>query len=181
MKYTILTHSSPVKVDEFKSIKKFKIFNTNNLWVSLKAIERYEKHMHAHTHNCPHAHARHTRPQAVTRSRIRIYFVTVTLTYSPIPLLSHSPTLSPTIIHLCRVVKEGVLEKEVDIIVNHKKMANGQAVIQLESAGECSVRVCMCIFVRPTHTHTHSLTNSRSRHSVLQERQRNQCAEVSYE
>jgi UTP--glucose-1-phosphate uridylyltransferase len=30
----------PSKVDEFKSIKKFKIFNTNNLWVSLKAIER---------------------------------------------------------------------------------------------------------------------------------------------
>eukprot|EP00027_Filamoeba_sp_ATCC50430_P000960 CAMPEP_0168555250 /NCGR_PEP_ID=MMETSP0413-20121227/8230_1 /TAXON_ID=136452 /ORGANISM="Filamoeba nolandi, Strain NC-AS-23-1" /LENGTH=501 /DNA_ID=CAMNT_0008586079 /DNA_START=104 /DNA_END=1609 /DNA_ORIENTATION=- len=27
------------KVDEFKSIKKFKIFNTNNLWVSLKAIK----------------------------------------------------------------------------------------------------------------------------------------------
>ena len=27
-------------VDEFKSIKKFKIFNTNNLWVSLKAIKR---------------------------------------------------------------------------------------------------------------------------------------------
>ena len=28
------------KVDEFKSIKKFKIFNTNNLWVNLKAIKR---------------------------------------------------------------------------------------------------------------------------------------------
>lgn len=27
-------------VDDFKSIKKFKIFNTNNLWVSLKAIKR---------------------------------------------------------------------------------------------------------------------------------------------
>ncbi|KAJ3109563.1 UTP-glucose-1-phosphate uridylyltransferase [Physocladia obscura] len=27
-------------VEEFKSIKKFKIFNTNNLWVSLKAIKR---------------------------------------------------------------------------------------------------------------------------------------------
>ena len=27
-------------VDEFKSIKKFKIFNTNNLWVSLRAIKR---------------------------------------------------------------------------------------------------------------------------------------------
>ena len=26
-------------MDEFKSIKKFKIFNTNNLWVSLKAIK----------------------------------------------------------------------------------------------------------------------------------------------
>jgi UTP--glucose-1-phosphate uridylyltransferase len=29
------------KVDEFKSIKKFKIFNTNNLWVSLKAIKEF--------------------------------------------------------------------------------------------------------------------------------------------
>jgi UTP--glucose-1-phosphate uridylyltransferase len=28
------------KVEEFKSIKKFKIFNTNNLWVNLKAIAR---------------------------------------------------------------------------------------------------------------------------------------------
>jgi len=28
------------KVDEFKSVSKFKIFNTNNLWVSLKAIKR---------------------------------------------------------------------------------------------------------------------------------------------
>jgi len=28
----------PSKVDEFKSIKKFKIFNTNNLWVNLKAM-----------------------------------------------------------------------------------------------------------------------------------------------
>ncbi|KAJ3119412.1 UTP-glucose-1-phosphate uridylyltransferase [Physocladia obscura] len=27
-------------VEEFKSVKKFKIFNTNNLWVSLKAIKR---------------------------------------------------------------------------------------------------------------------------------------------
>ena len=27
-------------VDEFKSIKKFKIFNTNNLWISLPAIKR---------------------------------------------------------------------------------------------------------------------------------------------
>lgn len=27
-------------VDEFKSVKKFKIFNTNNLWVNLKAIDR---------------------------------------------------------------------------------------------------------------------------------------------
>jgi UTP--glucose-1-phosphate uridylyltransferase len=27
-------------VDEFKSVKKFKIFNTNNLWVNLRAIER---------------------------------------------------------------------------------------------------------------------------------------------
>lgn len=27
-------------VDDFKSIKKFKIFNTNNLWISLRAIKR---------------------------------------------------------------------------------------------------------------------------------------------
>lgn len=30
-------------VEEFKSIKKFKIFNTNNLWVSTKAIDRVVK------------------------------------------------------------------------------------------------------------------------------------------
>jgi len=30
----------PSKVEEFKSIKKFKIFNTNNLWINLKAIDR---------------------------------------------------------------------------------------------------------------------------------------------
>jgi len=29
------------KVDEFKSIKKFKIFNTNNLWIHLPSIETY--------------------------------------------------------------------------------------------------------------------------------------------
>lgn len=28
------------KVDEFKSVSKFKIFNTNNLWVNLKAIQK---------------------------------------------------------------------------------------------------------------------------------------------
>lgn len=33
----------PSKVDEFKSIKKFKFFNTNNLWVNLKAIQRVLK------------------------------------------------------------------------------------------------------------------------------------------
>lgn len=27
-------------VDEFKSIKKFKVFNTNNLWARLDAIDR---------------------------------------------------------------------------------------------------------------------------------------------
>jgi len=27
-------------VDEFKSITKFKVFNTNNLWASLRAIDR---------------------------------------------------------------------------------------------------------------------------------------------
>jgi len=31
------------KIDEFKSIKKFKIFNTNNLWINLRAIERLIK------------------------------------------------------------------------------------------------------------------------------------------
>lgn len=30
-------------VDEFKSIKKFKIFNTNNLWISLSAIDKLMK------------------------------------------------------------------------------------------------------------------------------------------
>ena len=29
------------KVEEFKSIKKFKIFNTNNLWIHLPSIETY--------------------------------------------------------------------------------------------------------------------------------------------
>jgi len=33
----------PSKIDEFKSIKKFKIFNTNNLWINLRAIERVVK------------------------------------------------------------------------------------------------------------------------------------------
>jgi len=33
----------PQYVEDFKSIKKFKIFNTNNLWVSLKAIARVLK------------------------------------------------------------------------------------------------------------------------------------------
>ncbi|GFX71633.1 UTP--glucose-1-phosphate uridylyltransferase [Trichonephila clavipes] len=27
-------------VDEFKSVKKFKIFNTNNLWIKLEGISR---------------------------------------------------------------------------------------------------------------------------------------------
>lgn len=38
----------PSKVDEFKSIKKFKIFNTNNLWISLKALKNFidQDHMH---------------------------------------------------------------------------------------------------------------------------------------
>src|SRR4051812_29916090 len=30
----------PQHMEEFKSIKKFKIFNTNNLWINLKAIKR---------------------------------------------------------------------------------------------------------------------------------------------
>lgn len=30
-------------VDEFKSVSKFKIFNTNNLWVSLAAIKRLQE------------------------------------------------------------------------------------------------------------------------------------------
>ncbi|CAN0913897.1 UTP--glucose-1-phosphate uridylyltransferase [Linum grandiflorum] len=34
------THDDTAKVGEFKSIEKFKIFNTNNLWVNLNAIKR---------------------------------------------------------------------------------------------------------------------------------------------
>lgn len=30
-------------VDEFKSVSKFKIFNTNNLWISLSAIKRLQE------------------------------------------------------------------------------------------------------------------------------------------
>jgi UDP-N-acetylglucosamine pyrophosphorylase len=30
----------PEHVDDFKSVKKFQIFNTNNIWISLKAIKR---------------------------------------------------------------------------------------------------------------------------------------------
>ena len=30
-------------VDEFKSVSKFKIFNTNNLWISLGAIKRLQE------------------------------------------------------------------------------------------------------------------------------------------
>lgn len=30
----------PEHVEDFKSIKKFKIFNTNNLWIDLKAVKR---------------------------------------------------------------------------------------------------------------------------------------------
>lgn len=30
-------------VDEFKSVTKFKIFNTNNLWISLSAIKRLQE------------------------------------------------------------------------------------------------------------------------------------------
>lgn len=30
-------------VDEFKSVTKFKIFNTNNLWISLAAIKRLQE------------------------------------------------------------------------------------------------------------------------------------------
>lgn len=30
-------------VDEFKSVSKFKIFNTNNLWISLAAIKRLQE------------------------------------------------------------------------------------------------------------------------------------------
>lgn len=28
------------QVDDFKSVSKFKIFNTNNLWISIAAIKR---------------------------------------------------------------------------------------------------------------------------------------------
>lgn len=30
-------------VDEFKSVSKFKIFNTNNLWIALSAIKRLQE------------------------------------------------------------------------------------------------------------------------------------------
>lgn len=30
-------------VDEFKSVSKFKIFNTNNLWISLSAVKRLQE------------------------------------------------------------------------------------------------------------------------------------------
>lgn len=30
-------------VDEFKSVSKFKIFNTNNLWISLGAVKRLQE------------------------------------------------------------------------------------------------------------------------------------------
>lgn len=30
-------------VDEFKSVSKFKIFNTNNLWISLAAVKRLQE------------------------------------------------------------------------------------------------------------------------------------------
>lgn len=30
-------------VDEFKSVTKFKIFNTNNLWISLPAMKRLQQ------------------------------------------------------------------------------------------------------------------------------------------
>jgi len=67
----------PSKVDEFKSIKKFKIFNTNNLWVNLKAIDR--------------------------------------------------------------VLKEGAV-KDLDIIFNPKKLGDGSAVIQLETAAGAAIQ-----------------------------------------
>nr|CAB3445322.1 unnamed protein product [Digitaria exilis] len=37
---TLISYEGRVQVNEFKSIEKFKIFNTNNLWVNLKAIKR---------------------------------------------------------------------------------------------------------------------------------------------
>jgi UTP--glucose-1-phosphate uridylyltransferase len=67
--YVVLTFF--LKLDEFKSIKKFKIFNTNNLWVNLKAIQRE--------------------------------------------------------------IRENSL-KDIDIIVNPKKLGDGSPVIQLETA-----------------------------------------------
>jgi len=30
----------PVQVEDFKSVTKFRVFNTNNLWLSLQAIKR---------------------------------------------------------------------------------------------------------------------------------------------
>ncbi|GFS35279.1 UDP-glucose pyrophosphorylase 2 [Actinidia rufa] len=37
---TLISYEGKVQVNEFKSIEKFKIFNTNNLWVNLNAIKR---------------------------------------------------------------------------------------------------------------------------------------------
>ncbi|KAL2942826.1 UTP--glucose-1-phosphate uridylyltransferase [Bienertia sinuspersici] len=37
---TLISYEGKVQVGEFKSIEKFKIFNTNNLWVNLNAIKR---------------------------------------------------------------------------------------------------------------------------------------------
>ncbi|XP_034207522.1 UTP--glucose-1-phosphate uridylyltransferase isoform X2 [Prunus dulcis] len=37
---TLISYEGRVQVNEFKSIEKFKIFNTNNLWVNLNAIKR---------------------------------------------------------------------------------------------------------------------------------------------
>jgi UTP--glucose-1-phosphate uridylyltransferase len=73
------------KVDEFKSIKKFKVFNTNNLWVSLRAIQN--------------------------------------------------------------ALKEN-FTSSMDIIVNAKKLTNGEDCIQLEIAGKKrKKKFCFLVFI----------------------------------
>jgi len=41
MRLLELAQVPPDHVDDFKSVRKFKIFNTNNLWINLKGLEVY--------------------------------------------------------------------------------------------------------------------------------------------
>lgn len=40
MRLLELAQVPKIHVEEFKSVKKFKFFNTNNLWINLKSIEK---------------------------------------------------------------------------------------------------------------------------------------------